>query len=1024
MGLFRRLTDRLFRKRRPREEKDEPHILSIYGDGQEVDRMLAEDFGLDPAWPREVLEDRFHYARQALEETGDADQIEEMIAACRQLVDQAEPGSLDFARWTTNLAISLRESADHWQDSEQLAESIELLERMRALFRFDDSNRARVLGNLAVALRSRFRWDDGDAADLDRAIQLGEDALEICPDGLRPMLLNNLANALSHRFDHSGVREDLDRSIEASREGLETAPGDSGIARVLRANLGLSLLDRSSMDDDDEERDEAMEIIEQPMNLFGKSLLEDVQVLHSLGAALLRRYVRTGDESDLQRSVQTIERAWELHTADSPNRHSELINLSAALRYRFDLSRDPNDIERAIRAAEEAIALAPEEAGAWNNLANALLQKFNLTQNGSDIEKALEASGRAAELGADEALYLNSHGVCLRTRYLVKGNATDLTNAIELFDRAAAVATVGSPERARALGNLGAALEMQQGTRSSISETYERATVEGIETSVAVGLNSAMRWGQWAFDRRDWPEAARAFGHANRAAQLLFEAQLVRASKEHSLERVQGLAADTAFALTQTGNAEGAVVALEGGLARILSQALDRGRIELHELADADPDLFMRYHAAASRVSWLLGPSTAGPHRLEEDGEDFEEPSDRTAEARAARNDLRRIVDEIRGRPGFERFLAALSRDDLQSLVSTESGVDALVYLASTSAGSLAWIVAADTVEPVPLEIDSDGVLALLGRPGEQGYLAGAAFGGDWLPNLLPELLTELRTILEPVAARLRARRARRIALVPVGLLGLLPLHAALIDELTISIVPNGASLMIALREAPSRTGSPLLLGIGNPLPSHQPLAGAESELAEIAALFPEECRLTWFGADATRDVLLAGIPRATHLHFACHGAFDAREPLQSSLELAGGRLTLQDLLEGEERPARARLAVLSACQSALTDFLSLPDEVIGFPAGFLQAGVPGVIASLWPVSDLATALLAVKFYELHLDGLPPAEALRDAQRWLRAATRKELDFFIAQHPRLQDLAAAPFANAPFAWAGFAFYGA
>ena len=48
----------------------------------------------------------------------------------------------------------------------------------------------------------------------------------------------------------------------------------------------------------------------------------------------------------------------------------------------------------------------------------------------------------------------------------------------------------------------------------------------------------------------------------------------------------------------------------------------------------------------------------------------------------------------------------------------------------------------------------------------------------------------------------------------------------------------------------------------------------------------------------------------------------------------------------------------------------------MGLPAAFLELGAGGVIGSLWEVSDLATALLMARFYELHIDkGLAPAMA-------------------------------------------------
>jgi CHAT domain-containing protein len=57
-----------------------------------------------------------------------------------------------------------------------------------------------------------------------------------------------------------------------------------------------------------------------------------------------------------------------------------------------------------------------------------------------------------------------------------------------------------------------------------------------------------------------------------------------------------------------------------------------------------------------------------------------------------------------------------------------------------------------------------------------------------------------------------------------------------------------------------------------------------------------------------------------------------------------------------------------------------------------LQAGIPAVVGTLWPVADLSSALLMDRFYKIHLgEGQSAAEALRSAQRWLRDATAAEL---------------------------------
>jgi CHAT domain-containing protein len=65
---------------------------------------------------------------------------------------------------------------------------------------------------------------------------------------------------------------------------------------------------------------------------------------------------------------------------------------------------------------------------------------------------------------------------------------------------------------------------------------------------------------------------------------------------------------------------------------------------------------------------------------------------------------------------------------------------------------------------------------------------------------------------------------------------------------------------------------------------------------------------------------------------------------------------------------------------------------VIALPTGLLQAGVAGIVASMWRVGDLPTLLLMIEFYRRwRHDGLEPPAALREAQRWLRDTPNAEI---------------------------------
>ena len=131
-------------------------------------------------------------------------------------------------------------------------------------------------------------------------------------------------------------------------------------------------------------------------------------------------------------------------------------------------------------------------------------------------------------------------------------------------------------------------------------------------------------------------------------------------------------------------------------------------------------------------------------------------------------------------------------------------------------------------------------------------------------------------------------------------------------------------------------------------------------------------------------------------VHFATHGLLDSEHP-----ELSGVVLSLFDeagrrqdgflqLHEVYNLNLPAELVVLSACQTALGKEVR-GEGLIGLTRGFMYAGSPRVVASLWKVDDAATAELMGEFYRAMLrEGLRPAEALRAAQvgMWRRPQRR------------------------------------
>ncbi|HEU0253995.1 MAG TPA: CHAT domain-containing protein, partial [Pyrinomonadaceae bacterium] len=91
-----------------------------------------------------------------------------------------------------------------------------------------------------------------------------------------------------------------------------------------------------------------------------------------------------------------------------------------------------------------------------------------------------------------------------------------------------------------------------------------------------------------------------------------------------------------------------------------------------------------------------------------------------------------------------------------------------------------------------------------------------------------------------------------------------------------------------------------------------------------------------------------------------------------------------------------ADLVVLSACQTALGKDVR-GEGLVGLTRGFMYAGAPRVVASLWQVDDAATADFMREFYAAMLtEGKRPAEALRAAQLRLSKQTQWSSPYYWA----------------------------
>jgi hypothetical protein len=661
----------------------------------------------------------------------------------------------------------------------------------------------------------------------------------------------------------------------------------------------------------------------------------------------------------------------------------------------------------------------------------------------ADLHAVLGASlGARAETPAefDQAIQVCRTGQRVAGRSTKRRSESDLALALLLTDRALAVAATfgattataesvaatgdsvaadlgeaemlcrrlarhrGAGQRMGALEQLATVLAVREhlfGDFHSLTEIgagWRAAYQESLVDSVPSTLRIAGSWVEWAVFTRDVDQCAEAFHHLMSAIPRAAAARYLPSEKEHLLSRTQHSAEEAGYWLIRAGRRRDAAVALELGRAVVITEVTARDRPDLAGVLQrvGRPDLHQRYREAVHRLATTeRQPGAPAPR--------FSSPLHR------AWADYDAVAREIADLEGVERAVGEVNYADIAS--ATIEGP--LVYLAAADDLGYALIVTG-AGDPGLVELPlltrvrvREQVRVWSGRPDPVSLRASIT----WLwENGIDELSHALPT-------------GALVTLVPVGLLGLLPIHAAgrrrpdatadgpwehLTDFAAVRYAPNARTLVRSIGRAAALTGRHLSLlaadapnGAGHP----RPIPHADREAGEIHR------RWCARGGTGTRlpearaaDVWRA-LPAHQVWHFACHGVAYPDRILDSGLLFSDQQLTLRQLLA--LLPASRRLAVLSACETHITGH-GLPDEVLGLPGGLLQLGLAGVLASHWKVADDAAMFLLIRFYELWRDeGLPPPRALAAAQRWLRDANNGEL------HDYRPDLCPAPPTDQP-----------
>lgn len=921
-------------------------------------------------------------AELACYERGDPSSLDQSISAGELALDGAPVGTR-LAYLAAELGSALRVRGLRTASAYDLDKAVGYLQQACAATHDSDPNVARRLSNLAAAFHERFVIE-GNLPDVDQAIDVQLQATLLARGEFeQASIANNLANFYLGRYMALGRKADLERSSELRATQVEPLRQDQNFHSSHALNAGLSERARFNLTGDPELLDQATAHYRLALALGLPTPFDEARALDSLAVALRDHYQISGELALLEEAIEHGRAAVRKMPGGHPERAQSLSNLASALRDRYLRHGRLVDLDEAAAAHAEALAQLP--SGHWqrppmlNNAAIVLTARYRRAGLRTDLDNAVafltQCLSQTPEDHSDLAPRLiNLTAACL-DRFELNQAPADLDAAEALVRRA--MSTPSAPHVRTSAEIMLADVLMKRfdhaGDRRFIEEVVEtgRRTLSS-KTRPLSRAADLLRLAV-ALDLRSLP--------SDRAeAAELYQAACTDAVDIRPDVTIMAARGWAWWALRQSREDHGAL--------RAVYDATEIGLRAVNQVADL-------HTAWAQQLSWrkeALGLAAARAHAFVLDG-DTRQAVTSLEEGRAVI--LRRLLPEF-----------AISSPILPSQAAG-AGDTVQVLLWSTPIGGGALLIDPDgTPKAVPLSGLRDHDVDAQARHLSFAYRKGA----DAFEAALATVLPWLGEQISPVSARIPP--GTRVVLIPTGRLGSLPWIAALVGgagggaprhwlemgDITISPTLGMAQWAATIAAAHGPIDFATALSVANPRPSqHQDLPFARIE----ADAFSRYDRILT-EQNATKAKLLSVISDSSIVHIACHCRSARDDPLASHVLLANDEpLYAEELLALP--PLRARLAVLSGCETALVGH-DHADEVLGLATAFMGRGVPGVIATLWPVRDVAAAALMIDVATRLKRGESPSSALLDAQR----------DALGENHnPRLIA-----------SWAGFSFIGA
>ncbi|MEL7354110.1 MAG: tetratricopeptide repeat protein, partial [Cyanobacteria bacterium J06560_5] len=765
---------------------------------------------------------------------------------------------------------------------------------------------ATVMTNLAIAYFYRIRGDR--AQNLEDAIDTYGEALQVMTREAMPVewsaAMMSLANAYFYRI--RGERtQNLEDAIDAYKQSLqvrtrEAMPFDWATVMM---NLANPYFYRKG--DRAQNLEDAIDVCKQALQVMTREAMPVYWAItmNNLALAYLKR-IRGDRAQNLEDAIDTCKQSLQVRTREAMpiDWAATLDNLATAYSTRIRGDQAQN-LENAIDAYKQSLRVRTREAMPidWATSMHNLASTYSTRIRGDraqNLENAIDAYKQSLQVRTRETMPIDwatsMHNLAMVNHSRIKGDrAQNLENAIDAYEQA---------------------LMVFQPTR--LPNECRR---------------TARLLGDLCADGQRWHKATTAYEKALKAAEILYQSSLSQDSQKSELLENRNLFRRAAYALSRAGDLERATVTLELGRARGLSETLERDRADLTALKVTATDIYEQYQQAAVALRQLEAEERAlSANRTQSPVQSLSKLSQ---QSETAIQDMKAAISAIRKISGYENFLDRPSFRDIAAGVQSDQP---LVYIAPTPNGSVALIIHQEpianqtVVSSLWLDTLTDTVLSeLIANSDEdiEGWfgtykklkIAYTNFGkaedvlkaakelkddktiiesqkalGEeqkalsevqkaWLDQIDRVIRQLWNLVMNPVCDFLTELEVTQAVLIPTGLLGLLPLHAAwtvdatcptgrryAVDTIQFSYIPNAQSLQAA-RAIADRTPAHSLLAVDEPRPttaSELPNSGHEVQTAITAS--PNHTLLRH--EQATRSAIQALLPQHTALHFSGHG--------------------------------------------------------------------------------------------------------------------------------------------------------